>query len=66
MPPPATLDFCGSVVSWRAAAVYSHINYTDFQAGARFTDLDQDRIARRQYDDLVYGKEVCVVKRGNE
>ena len=34
-----------------------HIKKQDFQTGARFTDLDQDRMAKRQYDDLVYGRE---------
>lgn len=28
VPPPSALRFCGPVVSWRAAAVYAHINYT--------------------------------------
>lgn len=28
VPAPSTLDFCAPIVTWRAAAVYAHINYT--------------------------------------
>lgn len=29
----------------------------DFRAGPKFTDLDQDRIAKRQFEDLLYKKD---------